>query len=115
MTPGSYPLNLYRGDSYAWRFSLWSDVDKTVPIDLSGAAAAAQIRKAPDGQVLLEMVCTIELPNTVLVEITADDWPDTFAATRGVWDLQLTYGDAVVQTPLAGPVAVTRDVTVVVP
>ena len=112
MTPGKFPLKLYRGDSYAWRVSLYSDTAGSVPFDLTGATVAAQIRDKPGGEQLVDLGCTVELPNVVDVELTPAMWADS-DATKGAWDLQVTTGDGQVLTVLAGAVTVTTDVTVI--
>lgn len=111
MTPGSYALELYRGDSYAWQFVLWLDAAHTTPADLTDALAFAEIRNSAGGTLYLELVCVVNAPNTIDVELPADTWPDTHIS-KGVWDLQVSYLNGAVQTVLAGPVKITRDVTV---
>jgi hypothetical protein len=111
MTPGVLPLTLYRGDSYHWRFVLWGDADKTVPINLTNATPKAEIRTAAGGTLITQMVLTVTLPNTIVATLPAASCA-LLPATGGAWDLQLTYttsGD--VQTVLAGAVKVTMDVT----
>jgi hypothetical protein len=110
MTPGVYNLALYRGDTFKVTFKLWSKVDGVkVPVDLTGAFVAAEIRDKPSGSQIVAMAATVVLPNSVDMEITADQWADTFPA--GVWDLEVTFPDGVVQTPVGGSVTVTPDVT----
>lgn len=111
MTPGTYPLELYRGDSYAWQFVLWLDAGQTQPADLDGALAFAEIRNTAGGTLYLELECIVQAPNTINVELPADTWPDTHIS-KGVWDLQVSYLSGAVQTVVAGPVKITRDVTV---
>lgn len=108
--PGKYSLSLYRGDSYAWRFLLWTDAEKTQPADLTGVTAKAEIRDRSGGTSIMELDCTVELPNIVRVELTADMWLP-WTLVRGVWDLQLTYLTGEVITILGGDVTVTADVT----
>lgn len=109
--PTSYPLELYRGDTALRTFLLWADDAKTQPFDLAGATARAQIRRtqlAPE--LLIELGCTITLPQTIAVVLEASAWPaDCF--TDGAWDLELSYDDGSVQTIVAGPVRVVGDVT----
>ena len=106
MTPGSYDLALYRGDSYTWRFVLWEDETKATAIDLAGVTVTAQWR---DGVSVHDFACTVTLPNIVDVELPADAWEDVPAS--GVWDMQLTDDMGAVRTVVAGRVAVTSDVT----
>jgi len=119
MKPGTYPLNLYRGDTGRWRFQLWDDIDKTIPTDLTGVVAVAQIRDMPSGKLLAPLGCTIVLPNVVEMVLEAVDSMKlpteagcvSSTSTAGAWDLELTYPVGDVLTLLAGPVKVTADVT----
>jgi len=110
MMPSSYPLTLYHGDSYEWQFKLWLDTGKTVPLDLTDVVAKAEIRDKAGGPYIMEITCTIVIPNIVAGSLSA-------AACRSlplgnlVWDLQLTYPNGAVNTILAGAVSVTPDVT----
>ena len=110
MTPGTYPLEIYRGDSYRWQFKLWNDVDKTDPVDLTGVTPKAEIRDKPAGKKVTPMTCTISAPNMIDVALAAAD-SGSLIAGKAYWDLQLTYSGGDVSTVLAGPVTVTADVT----
>jgi len=109
MTPGSLPLALYRGDSSSWRFVLWADAGKTIPADLAGVVAKAEIRDKYAGANITPLVCAIEMPNVILVSMDAA--ASARLPAKGVWDLQLTYPEGAVATVLAGAVTVTADVT----
>jgi len=109
MTPGSYPLTLYRGDSYRWAFVLWADSTKLTPADLTGVIAKAEIRDKPGGAKIVPMVCGVSLPNTISMSLDAAS--SALLPLVGVWDLQLTYPTSEVATVLAGAVTVTPDVT----
>lgn len=109
MTPGSFPLVLYRGDSYRWAFVLWADADKTIPADLAGVTPKAQIRDKPAGATVINLTCAVMPPNTIAVTLDAASSQTLMPA--GVWDLQLTYQTGEVATVLAGIVTVTPDVT----
>ena len=109
MTPGKYDLALYRGDSYSWRFQLWRDPGRTQPLDLTGALVAAEIRDKPGGLTIVVLTCVVTLPNIVDVDLDAEAW--VAAPMAGVWDLEVTMPDGTVQTPVAGKVSVTADVT----
>jgi hypothetical protein len=109
MTPGTFPLLLYRGDTYRWQFTLWTDAGKTQPADLTGVVVKAEVRAAPGGALLAALACTVTLPNIITADLTA-----TASATlppTGAWDMQLTYPDGHVATVLAGAVTVAPDVT----
>ena len=108
MTPGNYPLVIYRGDSYKWQFKLWSDTAKTQPVDLTGVTVKAEIRDRPGGNLLGTLACAITMPNVINASLTSTD---TALLTSGAWDMQLTYSDGEVSTVLSGLVTVTMDVT----
>jgi len=110
VTPGRYPLQLYRGDTYRWKFQLWADPERTQPADLTDVEARAQIRERPGGQTVVDLQCTITLPN--IIDMLLDHAGSVRLPERtGAWDLQLTYAAGDVSTVLAGPVTVTQDVT----
>lgn len=100
---------MYRGDSYSWRFILWEDDAKTTPVNLTGAEVSLEIRDKPAGTTILPMPCVVTIPNIVDISMT----PAMYATcpTKGVWDLQITFQDGRVQTPIGGSVSVTADVT----
>jgi hypothetical protein len=107
--PGVFDLVLYRGDTYAWQFRIWSDAAQTVPVDLTGAVAKSEIRDKPAGTVILDLEAVITLPNSIELSLDAADWTTLPAA--GVWDLQLTFPDGTVRTPVGGKVTTYPDVT----
>ena len=106
--PGNYDLNVYRGDTGRWAFLLWQDAAKTVPVDLTGAVAAAQIRDRPAGTTLANTACTItgNRIDVLLAPANSQALP-----SRAVWDLQVTASGGDVTTILAGRVCCTVDVT----
>lgn len=114
MRPGSYPLSLYRGDTYAWMFTLWQDENQTVAADLTGVTVKSEIRDKPGGTLLTTLVCTVTLPNKILVKVTTAAWTG-LVKRSAAWDLQLTYPGGDVVTILYGAVTVTPDVTESVP
>jgi hypothetical protein len=117
MRPGTYGLNLYRGDTYAWKFVLYQDSALPPnPSDLTGVTAKAEIRTAPLGTLLVTLGVTITQPNIVLVKLTTPMWMGLNTSTAA-WDLQLTYPDTdnTVLTIINGPVSITPDVTDTVP
>jgi hypothetical protein len=110
MLPATYDLSLYRGDTGRWQFKLWSDADKTQPVDLTGVTVDAMIRdKATGGSYSTTMACTVTQPNIIDMVLTSQQSRDLPA--KGLWDLQLTYPSGDIVTPLKGAVAVTQDVT----
>jgi hypothetical protein len=112
MTPGTYPLKIYRGDTYRYKFVLWSDTDHTEPVDLSEATVKAELRDKPGGTIYGEMQCTIELPNIIHGVLSAD-LTKSIPTKGGTWDMQLSFGVPVtdVKTVLVGNVIITADVT----
>lgn len=112
MTPGRLPLSLYRGDTYRWQFKLWLDTARTLPADLSGAFALAQIRDKAGGTLIVSMPCVVTVPNFVDMVLSATD--SAKLPNSGAWDLQITYASGDVATVLGGPVNTTADVTTVV-
>lgn len=111
MTPGNYPLDFYRGDSYRWNVVCWADSGKTQPLDLSGVTPAAQIRPVEGGSPVLIITTNIQMPNTVVCYLPPATSKNLMVG-GGVWDLQLTYPSGDVISVLRGPVTVTADVTV---
>jgi len=110
--PGVFDLSIYRGDTYGWRFMLWEDEAKTMPFDLTGADAAAEVRRQSGGEPVLPMTVTVTLPNTIDVTLPADESALLPTGGNGVWDLQLTWPVGnIVRTVVRGSVNVTGDVT----
>jgi hypothetical protein len=107
--PAEVPLYVYRGDSRSWGFRLWEDDERTQPYDLSQVTSVrAQIRRAPDDRVAVELVCQITAPNWIFVHLSAGQ---SQTCPTGRWDLQLSRPVSRVQTIIKGPVTVEPDVT----
>jgi hypothetical protein len=111
--PGTYPLSLYRGDTYAWQFTFWTDTAKTQPLDLTGSTPKAEIRYSTGGVDVLAMTCTLTPPNIVNVSLPAATWTawPFKPSSRPSWDLQITTAGGAVTTYVAGPVVVVGDIT----
>ena len=109
MIPGKYDLTIYRGDSYHYRFLLWEDDANTLPTDLTGAIARAEMRTSVNGPVFGEMDLVVTLPNTIDGVLSAA-MTAAIAYKHGVWDLQITRAETV-RTVLAGKVKLIADVT----
>ena len=111
--PATYPLSLYRGDTYSWQFKLWADSAKTTPIDLTGCTAKAEIRYETGGDDIMAMTCSITAPNIINVSLPAATWVTWPFKTDAVpqWDLQVTASGGAVTTYVAGPVVVAGDIT----
>ena len=112
MKPGSYNLDLYRGDTYKWQFQLFQDNDQTQPVNLTGATLKSEIRDKTAGTVVIPITCTLSatptdgIINAVLAATAFAGMPQ-----HGVWDLQVTFSNGDIHTVLAGTVTVTADVT----
>lgn len=109
MNPGSYTLQIYRGDSYRWQFTCYDDVDQTVQSDFTGATVTSQIRDRAGGNYICDLTCTVNLPNVITAYLAAAD--SAKLPGSAAWDLQVLYASGDVATLLAGPVNVTYDVT----
>jgi hypothetical protein len=110
MTPGNYALAIYRGDTHAWQFTLWADLDKTIPVDLTGVTVKAEIRVATGAPTLATLNLTVTPPNIVLAEL--DPAQTRPLPTSARWDFQLTDdASGRVTTIIAGPVKVSGDIT----
>ena len=111
MTPATYPLEIYRGDSAHWQFRLWNDTGHTDPLDLTDAVPKAEIRDKPAGTILAVLDCLIELPNTIEVDLPADK-SAALPIASAKWDLQITFpASGNVNTYVAGSVKITADIT----
>jgi hypothetical protein len=108
--PAQQPLDIYRGDTGHWRLRLWDDAAGTQPHDLTGTTVAAQIRAKPGAPVLADLVCTVTLPNTVDIVLEAAA-SAAITAKAGAWDLEVTDAAGAVNTPVAGAVTITEDIT----
>jgi hypothetical protein len=113
MLPGRFSLQLYRGDSASYQFTIWSDRQGMTPLDIAGCIPLAEIRDAPGGLLLATMTTIIQAPNIVKMSLTPGQ---TLALPhKAVWDLQLSFGTSEVLTPIAGGVAVQDDVSASLP
>ncbi len=110
MTPSTYNLDIYHGDSGHCQFRLYNDSGKTQPTDLTGFTVKAEIRDASGSPYKVPMACTITLPNTIDMLLSATSSRQLYAGTM-VWDLQFTDGGGAVTTLLGGNVVVHGDVT----
>lgn len=88
---------------------MWADSNQSIPADLTGATVKAEIREKSAGTIIVPLSATIVQPNLVNISITPIDY--VTCPSKGVWDLQLTFADGKVQTPIAGAVTVEGDVT----
>jgi len=109
MAPGRFNLELYRGDTHSWQFSLWEDVATQIPVDLATVTPKAEIRDRSAGRVYATLTSVVTLPNLILVTLSAMHCRGCPA--EGVWDLQLTYSNGEIHTVVAGSVVTIGDVT----
>jgi hypothetical protein len=110
MMPGAFTLTIYRGDTTAWQFTLWQDVAKTVPLDLTGLQVAAQIRTGTGAEPATPLDLVVSLPNIVLASLAPED--SRLLPVNALWDLQITDPTIDrVTTILAGAVRVSGDIT----
>jgi len=113
MPPANFKMSWYRGDSYGYRFKLWQDAEKTQPYDLTGATVKSEVRDKPGGVVLATLTTVIVEPNFVDLKVTPAMSKASFP--KGEWDLEITFANGDVNTPIRGPVTVDADVTDSVP
>lgn len=107
-----YKLELYRGDTYRRSFRFWKDKDKTDPYDLTDVDVKAEIRDKTAGFVVIKLECFLDATAINLVHLIIGDVHWQFGIPeRGVWDMQFTYEDTSIYTPISGPVLVSGDVT----
>lgn len=106
--PASVDLVVYRGDDVAVGIVV-KNADGT-PVDLTGATAAAQIRKSTeDPDPVAEFTTTIDA-NMITLGLP-HDVSATLPLVALVWDAQLTGADGTTTTVAAGRVRVVGDVT----
>ena len=99
--------------------TLWSDIAKTVPIDLTSYRVDMHVRMAedPSSQLVLNFSSTngrISIGGTGNNVITTGQVPAAqmeLASRTYKYDLQITNADGVVQTIAAGDFIVTKQVT----
>ena len=58
----TYPLGVYRGDTYRWQFVLWADPARTTAVDLTGVIVAAEIRVKTGTTPIYPLACTVTKP-----------------------------------------------------
>lgn len=113
-------IQIYRGDDME-NFAVVLTYPGFVPIDKADWTVLAQIRPAPDGEVL-KVITTTLADSGDDADLTTDklriyftmDAAETAALTfsKAVWDLHIEDPNGVVYTPLVGNVTVTKDVTI---
>lgn len=109
--PDLFHLDIYRGDTHEWTFTLWQDEAKTIPVDLTGLELEAEIRNAPSGATIIDLDCVAPIPTNGQIKVTLTAENARLVPVNGAWDLQITYPDGRVRTFVAGRVRNTLDVT----
>jgi hypothetical protein len=115
--PGAYDLVLYRGDHRVLPLAFEDDQEPPQPHDLTGLTWHAQIRDTPnsaDVRANFAVSVVDALNGEIEVILTAAE-AENLTELAGVWDLQSTDPEGVVQTWVAGSVAVLFDVTRIEP
>ena len=113
--PAPFDIEHYRGDTLRLLVRCWSDTAHQIPTDLTGASVAAQVKlRAGDIEVVAAFDTAIGIPTggTVANQVTLvlDGDTQREMPTKTVWDMQIDKtGDS--QTPLAGTLVLTDDVT----
>ena len=110
-------LNIRQGACFAFTVEV-ANPDLT-PVDLTGASAAAKIRKAvADVAATVDFSVAITLPNIINLSLTAAQTAaipagaaPTDAASQYVWDMEITWPDGCIDSPLYGAVKVKSEVT----
>jgi hypothetical protein len=109
--PTQYPLEIYKGDTFRMQISAWQDDAETIPLDLAGATARAEIRDKAGGKLLATMDVTLTTPNVIDMELHASVTA-ALAPGKRAWDLEVTLANGDTRTVLAGPAQVVADVTI---
>lgn len=120
VTAGEYPLYIERGATFVRRFT-WNTTDingNTVPVDLTGCVARAQIRPKAGAPTLLVDFSTdgtiaIPSPTEGYVDLYLSDETTTqIEAKKGRWDLEIAWATGEVTRLLEGEVEFSAEVTV---
>lgn len=108
---GTYNLNIVRFDSWTWQFTLWGDEAKSIPSDLSGATVTAQIRLTVGGAIIASLAVEVRDAPRGVVWMSISSGQSGVLPPVAVWDMQISYPDGEIRTPVGGNVLVTDDVT----
>lgn len=108
IVPAVVDLRLYEGDDVFLRVVV-TDPDTNGPADLTGYTAQSQIRSTATAT---DIMCEfdVEIVDNI-VYLTLDSAATTGQTGRGVWDVQLTDPDGVVETVAGGRVTWVAEVT----
>jgi hypothetical protein len=99
-------LDLYPPGGFGRTWTVYADTAKTVPQDLTGWSARAQVRTAPapGGQLLAEFSVAL-VGAAVTVTATGAQvagWAASWRHEDGVWDLVLVDPGGTARSPLVG-------------
>lgn len=109
--PATKNITIYQGDTFVFPFRVKTRSGiNTVPVDLTGASAQAQIR-AKDGTILAEFAAEITDPLEGQVRLTLSNTQTAALTQKGIWDCQIIRADGTVKTYLAGQVSLAKEVT----
>jgi hypothetical protein len=86
-------LVICRGDTCRRQFVLWTDEDKTQPVDLTDVDVRSEVRDR-EGHVAT-LICNVTLPNVIDVAV---DTSVSESLTRATWSLRLIYPSGDVAT-----------------
>ena len=106
MSPGSCPITVYRGDTWAMSVAVTDAAGN--PIDLTGWQVRAQIRGGDTWLVDIDAV-VVDDGQRISLSLSPEKTADLPGG--GVWDLETVEPGGMVRTLLAGPVRLTEDVT----
>lgn len=124
--PTPFNLGIYRGDSFTRTFEV-IQVSSSTPLDLSGSAFAASVRKFPDAtgttsDPLVDFTVDTTQASSGRITITLLNLQtatlgsgaaltDSPVISLGAWDLEETRTDTTVFTWLVGRVTLTEDIS----
>ncbi|MHB8890307.1 MAG: hypothetical protein ACYC46_15960 [Acidobacteriaceae bacterium] len=123
MIPGQLNLQVQAGNTFqsvlTWSTTPVGSTTST-PVDLTGCTANMQVRQNYGDPVLLALSSSVLTTNgsgitlggtagTITITITP---LDAAALVSGIYDLEIQFSDGSIQTPVAGSVIVSPEVTV---
>jgi molybdopterin biosynthesis enzyme len=94
-------------------FQMCSDAAGTIPVNITGYNAKAEVRTTPGAVVVIDLGATIPVGTDGIVHIPEidDETTDTYTAGNYQWDLLLEDGSDNRQRVLAGTVTIINPVT----
>jgi hypothetical protein len=116
LAPATLNLEFYQGDTFSRSFRLWTDSAHTVPRNLAGYTAKAQLRlqAAPTADLLAEFTAQISgspTANTITISLSSAQ-TSGIVQTSGWYDVQIKDGSNNVETLVRGKVTITPEITV---